>query len=219
MSDEGRTESGEPKPGGSEWRPALEDHLQRHLGEAIVNHPLLSLGMHIDVFVFEPTPDRPYITAVTVGVSEFPMVVPDNEPERRHQELMVYLPAGWPLDPNAGSAAVWPFWLLRALGRFAHDESTYFAPGHTVALANPPEPFVPGVPFTTALLLDPPEPSSFDELTIGDTPCRFLWAIPLTTAEADYKLSNGGNALLEKLREADVRREIDPARACLITGS
>ena len=201
-----------------EWREQLEEHLSNHLGPCRVLHELGAGFVHIDVRIFEPSRDRPYITGVTVGVSEHPMVVPDDELDRRHQELMIYLPASWPVEPNTGAAAEWPFWLLRTLGKFAYAEKTYFSPGHSVALSNPPEPFAPGVFFTTVLLLAPPEAPTFDDLTIGGTPCRFLSALPLTSAEAEYKLSHGSSALLQRLQEANVERQIDPARACAITG-
>ena len=205
-------------PGSPEWREEVEDHLSRHLGECLVLHEPPCGGRHIDVRIFEATPERPYLTAVTVGVSERPMAAPDDEPERRHQEFMIYLPEGWTCEPNTGEAAEWPFWLLKNLAAFVDAEETYFAPRHSVALSNPPQPFAPRIPFTTAFLLWPPETSPFDELTIDGTPCRFLWVVPLTPAEADYKLIHGSSALLQRSQEANIELPVDPNRACAITG-
>lgn len=223
LPDGDRSPADDPRSSGSgggyeDRRREIEEHLVNHLGPAQVLHKLGSGDQDIDVYIFRPTEERPYVTGVTIGISHHPMVVPHDEPDRRHQELMIYLPASWQLEPSPDPLVLWPFGLLKALGRFAQAEETYFAPGHTVALANPPEPFAPGSLLTTALLLGPPEAPTFDNLNVGGTRCCFLSVLPLTSAEADYKLCFGSTALLQRLQEAGVQRQVDPARPCAITG-
>ncbi|GAB3716522.1 hypothetical protein GCM10028815_34670 [Mariniluteicoccus flavus] len=56
---------------------ARDAHLSQHLGtDWSVLHELASVGIHLDVYVFPPTPERPHLTLVTSGMSDLPMTVP-----------------------------------------------------------------------------------------------------------------------------------------------
>jgi len=155
---------------------------------------------------------------VTVGVSDLPMKAPAGEEDRRHQELLTYLPPEWDVDFQRGDEAWWPGRVLKTLGNFVHQYETFLGPGHTIALAEPPEPFVPGTLLTTALCLEPPEKDMFDRLVINGRPCRFLWVCPITTAEAKLKLDQGTDALVALMKAQHLPVAIDPKRKDLVTG-
>ncbi len=155
----------------------------------------------------------------TSGVSERPLAVPKSMDDRRYTELLLYLPPSWQLSDDASPEdAWWPAELLKHLGRFIHEQQTYFEPGHSVAVAEPGETYAPGTLLAGALLLPPSlEEPEFDRLSICGIPCRFLWVHPITEAEMKLKLERGTDALIELMNQRALSPVIDPHRACLVT--
>lgn len=81
---------------------AVEKHISRHLGEpATVFHELVSTTVHIDVHFVRSSPERPWISLVTSGMSDIPMTTPAGAEEFRFAELMIRLPADWKLGDEA----------------------------------------------------------------------------------------------------------------------
>jgi hypothetical protein len=147
------------------------------------------------------------------------MAVPDADAERRYCELLTYLPATWNMQGDLSEAAWWPAALLKQIGQFVHEQATWLGEGHTVVVSEPGEIYVQGTLVSAALIRAPSiEPPEFDELTIDKTPCRFLWAFPITDAETDLKLERGAGALLELFDEHALDHVLDPGRACMVTG-
>ncbi len=203
----------QPPPG---WRQGLEQHLLRHLGDFRVYHEIVSDLIHLDLAIFEPSAERPYYTAITMGVSDAPLNVPPDLRDYRHQELMLYLPPSWDLDfEESGERSWWPFRMLKKLGRFLHQHDTFFAPGHSVT-GDDADPFIAGSKLSAVMLLPPFEPDAFDTLEIAGAPCRFLWVAPITANECEYKLEHGADALMTRLRQAGISPLIDPNRASVI---
>lgn len=210
-------------PGSPRWHEILEAHCERFLGPCptalgeIVQGPIpLTLYPHL------PSPERPWHTPRTGGVSDYAMSVPAGMEERRYCELLTYLPAHWDLEgvgAKTSEEAWWPAALLKQLGQFVHEQSTWFGEGHTVVVAEPGETYAPGTLVSAALLRAPEiEPAEFDELVIDGVPCRFLWVFPITEAETNLKLEQGAGALLELIEEHGLSHVLDPGRACLVTG-
>lgn len=198
------------------WHEELDAHCERFLGPCpAVLHEIVSDDLHLDLHPHGPTPARQWRTLRTGGMSLRPMVVPDGFHERSHAELIAYLPPAWNLEDDE---AWWPGWMLKHLARFVHNERTWFAPGHTIALADPGEVFADHTLFAGVILLAPKvEPRAFDRLVIDGVRCRFLWACPITAAEMDAALERGSDALRQLMAEAGLSHVIDPARACLMT--
>jgi hypothetical protein len=150
------------------------------------------------------------------------MAVAERAVDRRYTELLLYLPAGWELlDAGRGVAeqAWWPARLLKRLGSYVHEHSTWLGPNDTVAVSEPGESYAPGTLVSGALLLAPRvEPEGFDPLIIDGVPCRFLWVFPVTEAELQLKLERGTDALLELIGTKDVGHVLDAGRACMVTG-
>lgn len=201
------------------WHESLERHCERYLGACpsavgeLVPGPVpLTLYPHL------PSADRPWLTLRTGGVSDYPMSVPEGMDEYRYCELLTYLPAGWDLL-GEGEQAWWPGRLLKQLGQFVHEQSTWFDDGHTVAVSDPGETYAPDM-LTSAALLRVPcvEAPGFDPALIDGVPCRFLWVFPITEAEAEFKLKHGAGALLELIEAHQLGHVLDPGRACMISG-
>jgi hypothetical protein len=204
------------------WRAALERHLELLLGASGVHADDPNADPPVDVLAFGPGSAREFVTLVTVGASTRPMASPAYDLERRHQELLIYVPPAPAAGNGAGEGDAPPRWaldLLRRLGRFAHEQRTFLGPGHTVAFTNPATPFAERS-LLAAVLLTPPifEESALDRLAIDGEPVRFLNVVPITAAELDVKLERGLDALYDLLAENDLHQVVDVHRACLATG-
>jgi hypothetical protein len=213
-----------PSPDG--WHEAVDDHREQHLGpSASVIHEIASDLVHIDLHLHEPSVLRPFWTIATGGVSDLATAAPEEMAEYRRIELLTYLPAAWTdrswgPGPGASDVAWWPLGMLKEVGRFVHEYRTWVGPGHTIALGGEDhDPLTPGSLLTSVLLLQPVlEADSFDELRVDGTRCRFLWVCPITEAEEQLTLEQGTSALDDLMDRHQLAREIDPGRACMVTG-
>jgi hypothetical protein len=198
----------------------LEAHIDRHFGPiAWVWHELASHLVHIDVYVVEPSLRRPYYTLVTGGMSERPMNVPDAAIAAGladRAELMLCLPADWPLGQQAfaDEAAYWPIRLLKTIARLPHEYDTWIGPWHSIPNGDPAEPYMPGLPFVAALVVDmvrcPPEARTI--VTEAGKQISLLAVVPLHRSEIDLKVTRGSQPLLDAFRSATVSELFDPAR-------
>jgi hypothetical protein len=124
---------GEERPfelavGGSEHIPALESHIEAHVGKVDwVFHELLSDAVHIDVHHVAPSTERRFHALVTTGMSDRPMSVPQGCEQFRFAELVVLLPPEWPAsqDHFGDESVYWPVRFLKYLARLPHKYDTW----------------------------------------------------------------------------------------------
>jgi hypothetical protein len=196
---------------------AVVGHITAHLGPVEwVYHEFLSDLVHVDVHVVEPTPERAYRTLVTCGMSDRAMTVPADVSSPSFAELMVHLPASWPLSDDALSDEryFWPVRWLKVLARMPHEYSTWLDAWHTMPNGDPPEPFAADTELC-ALMLTPPvlAPAGFELLVTPDgKEIAFHEVLPLYADELALKLAEGTDALIERLDAAGVQPIIDPER-------
>lgn len=244
----GRMDDGEFTPGGSRiyhdepreglgfaesddpLREEYETHYARLFGtEPTVWHEIVSPVVHVDVYLYPPTPERPHAVLATLGMSDLPMTVPEeverwaaNEglPSLSRAEVMLALPADWPLTQEAfrEEANYWPLRLLKQLARLPHEYGTWLGWGHTLPNGHPvAQPYHASAPFTGVMLASPTlygdEASPF---RIGERGGHLYAAIPLTTTEMDFKLQHGADALVERLVGQGVSELIDERRASVV---
>lgn len=151
-----RDSSFEPASSDGKTAALVEAHVNRHLGQVqMVFHELISDKVHLDVHFIPPTPERPFHTLVTSGMSERPMTVPAGAEEFRHAELLICLPATWKLrseengeDPLRDERHYWPIRWLKTLARLPHEHRTWIGPLHAIPNGDPAMPLAPGVRFT-----------------------------------------------------------------------
>jgi len=201
----------------SENLEAIERHIAGHLGEPThVFHEAVSTTVHIDVHIV-PSPRSDEATClITSGMSDIPMTTPEDAGEWRFAELMMRLPADWPLSQQAftDERHYWPIRCLKMMARFPHELSTWIGSGHSIGVVEPPNQLAPGVAFS-ALLVTPPwiGGESFATLRLADdTPVHFWTLIPIHQSELDFKLQHGVDALLDRLVTAGYDDVIDPSR-------
>jgi len=176
---------------------AIDRHIARYFGPGeTVWHELASDLVHIDVNVVEPRAARPFFTLVTSGMSDRPMTVPpEDRSSNQYAELMLCLPADWPLTAEAfrDERAYWPIRLLKTVARLPHQYDTWIAAWHSIPNGDPAEPYASDTPFV-GVLVTPMlqcEPAARTIMTDTGKDISLLALVPLHPAEMDLKLTHG----------------------------
>ena len=215
--------SGEPPATGDSHMRQISDHIERQLGPIkFVLDEVGSEFVHLDVHYVAPSDARPWTTLVTSGMSDRPMQVPDELSDFAYSELMINLPASWPIDIEQfeDESIYWPIRLLKTLARFPHRYETWLGYGHTVPHGDPPTPYDPSTGFCCALLGFPQSAGEdFFSLSVRDDKVIRFWSlVPLYREELDYKLRYGTDALEDLFAEQSVGDLVDVDRANVALG-
>lgn len=205
-------------PQGDDHMQQISDHIERHVGPiAMVFHELVSDHVHVDVHHVAPTAERPWHTLITSGMSDLPMQAPEGMEECRHAELLIELPADWPLNQAdwRDERNYWPIRWLKMLARMPHEYRTWLWYGHTIPNGGEtPEPFADDTRLCGMMLTFPYSlPVEFFRLTVKDGQTIHFWSLwPLHREEMDYKVKNGAEALEERFTKRNVGPVVDRAR-------
>lgn len=204
-------------PQGESHIEAISAHIERHLGPiAGVFHEIISDLVHIDVHVVPASEEFPYLRLVTSGMSDLPMTTPEGVDVSPYMELMVTLPADWPISDDAfeDERNYWPVRLLKTLARLPHEYDTWLGFGHTIPNGHPAKPYAAGVGFDGAIVLPPiTTPDGFDTLQLDDgRTIAFMSIVPLYPEEMDLKLKKDAEALLDRLEAKHILDVIVPGR-------
>jgi hypothetical protein len=157
--------------------------------------PIHQLPRDFSVLCFKPTAARKVWTYATCGMS----LPTDPEP------LELYL-----LSPQRSKELVV---LLTATAHY-HRTGASLGLGHTVNFG---QRWLPGSECDHGLISLPYlHGPTLEWLSIGKVKVRFLWLIPITPFELDYKKRCGLEALEERLEEANFGY-CDPARASVVS--
>lgn len=191
------------------FRQLREEVYEKLFGKSLsVSHELLPLVPHIDVYVFKRSQgDKEVYALVTGGMSDLEMTLPrraDRDVPRR-VELIFYC-----AEPREEYIVT-----LRWIAHFPHDSKSFLAHGHTMPNGNPPTPFWGSTKLDTVFFLPPivkKDQTLPAELSLGGEPVHFLWVVPLTTAECNFKLNNGFDAMLNLFQQNRHPHVFDPCR-------
>lgn len=195
---------------------AISDHIEQYVGKiATVHHEILSHLVHLDVHFVLATPERPWHTLVTSGMSDLPMNPPADCSDQKFAELMISLPGNWPLDNESLKDPIW-FWpiaFIKLLARLPHEYGSWLWHGHTVPNGDPPEPFGSNTTLCGGMLVySPTVPDEFLNLAIGDKNVEIFAVLPLYEQEMNYKIKNGSDLLLQRLADAQISDIVDLTR-------
>lgn len=156
--------------------------------------PTHELPESFSVLLFRPTTSRKVWTYATCGMS----LPTDPEP----LELHIFA-------PQRSDQLVE---LLTAIAHY-HRNSTFLGCGDTVNFGRP---WMPGATCSYGLIslpyLDGP---TLEWMRANGNSARFLWLIPITQAEVEYKKEHGLEALEEKLEEASFNY-LNPTRVSVV---
>ena len=162
--------------------------------------------VHVDIYRFRPTDDRPYWTLITGGMSDLPQYVPeDAEDISSRAEIMMYVK-----EPQG-----WMFNVLKGLAEMPFDDKTYLHWYHTVPNG---QPMTAEPSELTSFFFLPPyfEDPEFDTLKLGGNRVDILWLIPITEREREYAIENGSAALEDVFEKEELDPLVDEARASLV---
>lgn len=196
----------------------FDAHVERYLGQVdLVYHECQSDIIHLDVYRFAPTAERPFNVLLTVNMSALPMNVPDEHIlETSETELMICLPADWPLDHESfdDNRNYWPLRWLKSLARMPYLNDTWLWAGHTMQTANPPAPVADGVDFRAFLVsFSKWLPEAGRMVHLGEFHAATLLTImPLYLSEMEFKLKEGCDALLERFRQHGIDHVVQVGR-------
>jgi len=191
---------------GSKNLEVIENHLKKHVGKVeTVYHEILSDLIHLDILIIPSNANKPYHTLVTCGVSEMPMTVPQGVEDFKYAELMINLPAKWPLLKDYevignNENNHWPIRWLKHIGRLPHDYDTWIGWGHTIPNGDPAVP-IANTKFTGVMLTFPYwfGPDFFQlEIEPGEK-INFYHMVPLYKEEMDLKLAKGAEIIDERI--------------------
>jgi hypothetical protein len=202
---------------GSSSIEEIGSHITKYIGEPEwVLHELVSPTVHVDVHVVEPTARQNFITLITSGMSDKPMVKAPLA-DFQFAELVVALPPDWKVDDAAihDENYYWPIRALKYLSRFPHEFDTWIWSGHTISNGDPPSPFGENTRMNCILLSSPILfDSDFRTLEIsGSKKIHFLSLIPLYPEETNYKLEHGIDALYDRFDKNGISELLNPQRA------
>jgi tetratricopeptide (TPR) repeat protein len=182
----------------------IESHIEKHFGKfKNVFHEVVSPDIHVDIVIIEPAPERNYYVLITMGMGAHRMNVPEELNELERAELMVCLPPDWNLQNLNDENCYWPLRWLKVMARLPIEQDTWLGWGHTVPNGKP---FADNTQCTTMMLLNP---GSFEEdacecIMPEGSPINFYQMIPLYEEEADYKINNNAEKLLEFFDDEDL---------------
>ncbi|WP_433590497.1 suppressor of fused domain protein [Nocardia sp. CA-145437] len=190
---------------------AIERHVEEHFGP--IEFVMHEVGMadRVHVLVVGPTEGRPYRTLVTEGMSGRPMRVPEGVSPLA--ELMIGLPADWPLPDDGGS---WPVHLLKYMARFPHERETWLGAWHLVPNGDPVQPYAPDTPFAGVVVTPMLDVEPEARVIESSTAINLLALVPLHQAEVALKIDHGTDALIATLDRGEVSEVFDPDRPCLL---
>jgi hypothetical protein len=189
------------------------EHIERHLGKPTP----LSLRQIVPgdpAITIHTVPMLECLALVTTGMSDRAMTVPKGGEEYQFAELVIYLPADWPLtdaalrDPNAS----WPIDWLRRIAHYPHDNRTWLG-GAAAVIANgePPKPLAPNTQMTCLLALF--EANEFGSLQLPDGHRVLFYTLyPLYTEERNLEKEKGLGELLTLLQQHQVSKIVDVHR-------
>jgi len=196
---------------------SVSDHIEAHLGEMEwVTHEKESPVVQMDIHIVRPAGTKNHRYLVTSGMREKPMPVPKGASDRRYAELMLALPADWPLSPEAfkDDANDWPVRLLIGLARYPHLNKTWMYEGHSVHWSTPPAPFAPNTAMSSVVLLRPRLiPVEDQTVQVGKNKCIRPWGVyPLYHEGVDLKERRGSGTLDLLFGRNGVTELLDPKR-------
>lgn len=235
MSDQEYSESGnpiyryepdkakkfQPAVGNDSNIEAISNHIEKHVGTIeSVFHELISDQVHIDIHWVKPSSKFPFHVLVTSGMSDQPMITPEEANDFRYSELCLLLPAYWKIGVEnykeifSDEDNYWPLRWLKIIARFPHEYNTWVSYGHTIPNGEDAAPFAENTKMGCMMLLPSISlPEEFSELRINeDKKINFYCLYPLYKEEMNYKLSKGSDALLNKFEKNAISDVIYPDR-------
>lgn len=185
-----------------------ESHYEKFFGpiNGKVMHSTDFKKVHVDIYTFGPTEERPFYTLVTGGMSDARQNIPAQYAQLAPRaEILTYTrePQGWMYN------------VLKGLAEMPSDDNTFLHWYHSVPN---------GMPMTakpselTAFLFLPPYPEDpgINPMIVDGDATDFLMMVPITNAEMEFKRKYGTKELVQKFDEANFNFVINEERTSVV---
>jgi len=161
----------------------------------------------IDVFIYPPTRvGRTWYTLASSGMSDKPMTLVEGvDRSSARREIVLYCET--PDEEYIN--------MVREFAHFPHQKSTWLGPGQIVPNGDPPAPLFENSQLCAVLLMESvvnPDRQLATKVVLDGDPVDFLWIVPITQAEVDYKLKNGFDAMMDLFDKVKHSIVLDPGR-------
>jgi hypothetical protein len=198
---------------------SLEDeivaHFEKQFGPARPGalREVIPMGLPVAIHAIPPHETHQQLTLFTSGMSQQPMKTPPGQEAYRYAELLIHLPAKWPLtkkllsDPKYN----WPIRWLQETARYPHDNETWLGGPFTIIAKDPPVK-IPGTNFSAMMLAAKGEMHAADGRLI-----QLYTLFPLYAEERDLELNKGLPALMRALDKFNITDVVDPKRPNVAT--
>lgn len=191
-------------------------HVSRNFGKVsqalseIVPGSRVAVNLHI----IPASKDRNYITLVTTGMSDYPMDEAEEAAETAYAELLIKLPADWPMEQNKmnDERNYWPLGWLRQTAHIPHLYDGVL--GEEVILPNgePPMPFASNTKLSCIMVCKPKEADLERLVTSEGKVINFYTLMPIYKEERNIALRRGYEFLMKKLNENGISDVLDIKR-------
>jgi hypothetical protein len=178
-----------------------------------------SASPHVDVLWVKPTRRDPHQHLVTAGMSAKRMKVPRRRSIPDRVELVLTLPAGWPIGPGSVDGEQgWPMRELMRAAAIPHETRRYMGLGHVIG-RYPPEPFTEDTELS-GWVLTPPDhlAPAFRELDGGGKRTAFFSLVAVHAGEVEFSWCRQPEDLLARLAAAGVSAVLDLQRPSTVPG-
>lgn len=180
-----------------------------------LDHPL-------SIAVIPPRVEHDYYTLVTIGLSLFPMNVPEElaDSKLNRAELLINLPKDWKLSEQdrLDNRWNWPIRMLLATAHFPIRDSQVWLGSRDTLGEEDATPFDKGTKLNGSILLWPGvfSDASFSCVLPDEDEVNFYQVIPLYPEELHYKLEYGSDAFLDLCPDESLE-VINPQRLNVVT--
>ena len=197
------------------YRREITSHLEQYLGPVTATFRREDSESPIDLLWWRPGEGRPYHTLATLGLSDRPMDIPDEIPNKtaaERAELMIMLPPEWNISPDnlKSEQGYWPIAWLTMIADFARTPGNWLGTGHIFPNGEPMT-AIADTPFSGVLVLPPfvSHPHEYCVFHSRDGTRLNLYAlIPLYPGEIALKTQEGLDTLLEHFDDSGINSEI-----------
>ncbi len=190
-------------------------HLQQCFGpvELLLCNEVVT-GLPISVHIVRVKGTKPYAVLATSGMSSKAMRVPEGAEQYEFAELLMYLPADWPVEKDIVNDAKydWPIEWLRRIANFPHENNTWIGwPSATFTNGEPPEPFSENTGLDSFLVLDNSDDMP-ELINSKGNRVQFYEMYPIYMEELNLINDKGVDALLDKFEEYQIPMTVDVKR-------
>ncbi len=195
------------------------EHMASHFGpvqDLALTEILPASG--VTIHVIPKLADEDAMLLFTAGMSDRAQNVPKGQKRYRYTELMIRLPADWPLDKLDDPRYYWPIKWLKQIAVYPQEQNGWLG-GQFAIISNgePPEPLGPGTQQTCLLVLC--ETEEVNPIRCDNGRSVLLYSLmPLYTQERDLEKAQGLPALMDRLTEKEISPVVDPGRPNVALG-